>query len=40
LSFTDYQEGLARAGFTSVTSTLAHEVAAGLHSAIIQATRP
>jgi arsenite methyltransferase len=40
LSFTDYREGLGRAGFTSVTITPTHEVATGLHSSIIRATRP
>jgi SAM-dependent methyltransferase len=40
LSFTEYRDGLARAGFTGVTITRTHEVAPGLHSAIVRATRP
>jgi arsenite methyltransferase len=40
LSFSEYRDGLARAGFTAVTITPTHRVAGGLHSAIIQATKP
>jgi arsenite methyltransferase len=40
LSFTEYRDGLTRAGFTAVTVTPTHQVAAGLHSAIIQAIKP
>jgi len=40
LSFTEYRDGLARAGFTGITITPTHEVTEGLQSAIIQAVRP
>jgi SAM-dependent methyltransferase len=40
LSFGEYRDGLTRAGFTEVTITPTHEVTAGLHSAIVRATRP
>lgn len=40
LSFTDYHEGLAAAGFTDIEITPTHTVADGLHSAIIHATKP
>jgi SAM-dependent methyltransferase len=40
LSFTEYRDGLARAGFTGITITPTHEVAPGLQSAIVQAIRP
>jgi len=40
LSFAEYRDGLARAGFTGITITPTHEVAPGLQSAIVQATRP
>jgi SAM-dependent methyltransferase len=40
LSFTEYRDGLVRAGFTDITITPTHQAADGLHSAIIQATRP
>jgi arsenite methyltransferase len=40
LSFADYRDGLARAGFTGVSITLTHQVTDGLHSAIIQAVKP
>jgi arsenite methyltransferase len=39
LSFTEYRDGLARAGFTGITITATHQVADGLHSAIVRATR-
>jgi arsenite methyltransferase len=40
LSRTEYQAGLAEAGFTEVSVTFTHQVADGLHSAIVRATRP
>ena len=40
LSFTEYRDGLAQAGFTGITITPAQQVADGLHSAIIRAVRP
>jgi arsenite methyltransferase len=40
LSFAEYRDGLSRAGFTAVTITATHEVASGLHSAIVRAARP
>jgi L-amino acid N-acyltransferase YncA len=39
-SFAEYRDGLAAAGFTAITITPAHQVAEGLHSAIIRAARP
>jgi SAM-dependent methyltransferase len=39
LSFAEYRDGLARAGFTGITITATHQVADGLHSAIVRATR-
>jgi SAM-dependent methyltransferase len=40
LSQTEYQGGLAEAGFTDVSVTFTHQVADGLHAAIIKATKP
>jgi arsenite methyltransferase len=40
LSSAEYRAGLARAGFSDVSVTFTHQVADGLHSAIIKATRP
>ena len=40
LSFTEYREGMSRAGFTAVHINPTHQVADGLHSAIIQAVKP
>jgi len=40
LSFTEYRDGLAQAGFTAITITPTHQVADGLHSAIVRAARP
>jgi arsenite methyltransferase len=40
LTKTEYEHGLAAAGFAEVSVTFSHEVANGLHSAIIKATRP
>jgi SAM-dependent methyltransferase len=39
-SFTEYRDGLTAAGFTAITITRTHQVADGLHSAIIRAARP
>lgn len=40
LSRQEYLEGLAAAGFTDATVTFTHEVAEGMHGAIIRATKP
>ena len=40
LSFSEYRDGLARAGFTGITITPTHEVTPGLQSAIVQAVKP
>ncbi|MGH3195564.1 MAG: arsenite methyltransferase [Streptosporangiaceae bacterium] len=40
LSFAGYRDGLARAGFTGISITPTHQVADGMHAAIIQATKP
>jgi arsenite methyltransferase len=40
LSKSEYEQGLAAAGFAEVSVTFTHEAADGLHSAIIKATRP
>ena len=40
LSFTEYRDGLTRAGFTGISITPTHEVVDGMHSAIIQALKP
>jgi arsenite methyltransferase len=40
LSRTEYETGLASAGFTGVSVTFTHPVGDGLHSAIVKATRP
>jgi arsenite methyltransferase len=40
LSFTEYRDGLAAAGFTAVTITATHQVADGMHSALIRAVKP
>jgi arsenite methyltransferase len=39
LSFREYRDGLARAGFTSITIMPTHQVASGMHSAIIRAVK-
>jgi arsenite methyltransferase len=39
-SFTEYRDGLARAGFTGITITATHQVGDGVHSAIIRAVKP
>src|SRR5512133_3206724 len=40
LSRSEYEEGLAAAGFRQVSVTFTHQVGDGLHSAIIKATKP
>jgi arsenite methyltransferase len=40
LSKTEYEGGLAEAGFTEVSVTFTHPVGDGVHSAIIKATKP
>jgi arsenite methyltransferase len=40
LSRTEYETGLAAAGFTGASVTFTHQVADGLHSAIIKAVKP
>ncbi len=40
LSESEYREGLARVGFTDVEVTFTHEVADGLHGAIVRARKP
>jgi ubiquinone/menaquinone biosynthesis C-methylase UbiE len=40
LSIAEYQQGLAEAGFVDVEITPTHEVADGMHSAIIRAGKP
>jgi arsenite methyltransferase len=40
LSKGEYETHLAEAGFTDVSVTFTHQVADGIHSAIVQATRP
>jgi arsenite methyltransferase len=40
LSKAEYQDGLTAAGFTDVSVTFTHQLADGLHSAIIKASRP
>lgn len=40
LSRQEYLEGLARVGFTDASVTFTHEVAEGMHGAIIQANKP
>ncbi|MFZ0191891.1 MAG: methyltransferase domain-containing protein [Streptosporangiaceae bacterium] len=39
-SFAEYRAGLAAAGFAAITVTPTHQIAVGLHSAIIRAARP
>jgi arsenite methyltransferase len=39
-SFTEYRDGLARAGFSGITITPTHQVGGGVHSAIIRAVKP
>jgi arsenite methyltransferase len=40
LSKSEYETGLAEAGFTGIEVSFTHEVADGLHGAIIRATKP
>ena len=40
LSFDEYQDGLRAAGFTDISIESTHEVADGMHSAIIKAVKP
>ena len=40
LSISEYRDGLAAAGFTDIDITLTHQVADGMHSAIIRAAKP
>ncbi len=40
LSVTEYEAGLVSAGFGDVTVTFTHEVADGLHGAIVRAVKP
>ena len=40
LSFTEYRDGLAQAGFTAISIAPTHEVIDGMHSAIVRAVRP
>ena len=40
LTIDEYQTGLAAAGFTNITITPTHQVAEGMHSATIRATKP
>jgi arsenite methyltransferase len=40
LSIGEYERGLAAAGFVDIEITPTHEVAVGMHSAIIRARKP
>jgi arsenite methyltransferase len=40
LSRSEYEQGLATAGFTGVSVAFTHQVADGLHAAIVKATKP
>ncbi|PZH01472.1 arsenite S-adenosylmethyltransferase [Streptomyces sp. NTH33] len=40
LSFTEYRTGLEAAGFTDVEITPTHQVADGMHSALVRAVKP
>lgn len=40
LSFAEYQQGLEAAGFTDVEVTPTHQVADGMHSAVVRAAKP
>lgn len=40
LSRSEYLDGLAEAGFTGASVEFTHEVAHGMHAAIIRATKP
>jgi ubiquinone/menaquinone biosynthesis C-methylase UbiE len=40
LSFAEYRSGLETAGFTDISVTSTHEVADGMHAAIVKAVKP
>jgi arsenite methyltransferase len=40
LSFDEYRRGLAEVGFTEISVTSTHEVADGMHAAIVKAEKP
>ncbi|HJT04241.1 MAG TPA: arsenite methyltransferase [Pseudonocardiaceae bacterium] len=40
LTTAEYRDGLTTAGFTTITVALSHQVADGMHSAIIRASKP
>ena len=40
LSFSEYRDGLAAAGLTDITVTATHQIAEGMHGAIVKATKP
>ncbi len=40
LSFTEYRTGLETAGFTGIEITPTHQVADGMHAAVVRATKP
>lgn len=40
LSVLEYEQGLAEAGFAEVTVTFTHQVADGMHGAIVKAIKP
>ncbi|NKZ05475.1 arsenite methyltransferase [Actinomadura latina] len=40
LTFAEYRDHLTAAGFTDITITPTHQLADGMHSAIVQATKP
>jgi SAM-dependent methyltransferase len=40
LTITEYRDGLVAAGFTDITVAPTHQVAAGMHSAIVKASKP
>ena len=39
-SFAEYHDGLAEAGFTAISISPTHQVAPGMHSAIVRAVKP
>ena len=40
LSFSEYRRGLVAVGFTDIEITATHQVADGMHSAVVRATKP
>ena len=40
LSYVEYRKGLREAGFTDISVTPTHQVADGMHSAMVRATKP